>query len=240
MQNNIPKSSKNLQSNEYKCDHCSKTFKTESGWLKHSCKFKKRWNDRNEQFFIKGFEIFQKFYFFHTRSKKEKTRDDFIESKYYDYFIKLSLFLSNGLVCYTDKYYYYLFKNNIKMVLWAEYDTYQKFLLDIYKTEEPHIAIERTLGYIGKWSSDLDIPWVDFFREISPGMATDWIRYGKISPWILYCNKGDFGLPLIERITDEQLNIIAKIIDPVLWQRRLALGEKKILDYIEMLKDQGM
>lgn len=235
--------SRNLKKSDidlYKCEHCGKNFKTENGLIKHLCKTKKRWLEKDELYFQKGFIIFQKFNEIVLRARKEKTRDEFISSSYYDGFINLSKFLLSSPVAFTEKYYLYLFKNNIKMNIWDQYETYRKFLLDFYKTDDPTKALERTLGFIGKWAENKEVPWTSFFKDVSPGLAIDWIKYGRISPWILYCNQGSFGISLFERISDEQLNMIAIIIDPVIWNRRLAVDEKKIMDFVEVLKEYGM
>lgn len=240
MEKSISKNSKNLKSEEFKCSHCSKVFKTETGLIKHTCKLKKRWLEKDESYFIKAFAIFQKFYDMMFKSKKSKTRDDFIASKFYDYFIRLSKFISNGLVAFTEKYYVYLFKNNVNMNLWDNHTIYETFILKYNKMEEPSYAIERSLLNIEKWSENTQIPWTNFFREVSIGLAIDWIRFGKISPWLIWCNNADFSQPLLSRMSDEQLNMIGNIINPNLWQNKVLYDEHKIMDYNKMLIDQGM
>lgn len=240
MEKSIRKNSKKLNENVFSCDHCGKEYKTENGLYKHTCKNKIRWNEKDDRDSKLAFKIFIEFNLYISRSKKEKTLDDFINSNYYDYFKKLSIFILNGYVILHEKYYNYLFKTNINMKSWNQYSIYQGFLLDLYKKEQPTHAIERTLNYIGKWSEDHNEPWVDFFNKVSPSLAIDWILYGKISPWVLYCNNGEFGMKIFSRITDEQLNIISPMIDPIVWSKRLPTGEIKIQDYVQMMKDQGM
>lgn len=233
------KNLKNLPS-KFLCEHCNKEYKTESGLYRHSCKKKTRWNEKDERHIKLAFKIFVDFNNYISRSKKEKSFVDFIDSQFYDYFKNLSIFILNGYVILYEKYYNYLFKNNINMKTWDRYSTYQVFLLELYKIEQPSHAVERTLNYIGKWAEERNECWVDFFNNISPSLAIDWILYGKISPWVLYCNNGYFGMKIFSRISDEQLNIISRIIDPIVWSKRLPTGEIKIQDYINMMKEQGM
>lgn len=239
MESSIKKNLKNSPSN-YTCEHCGKEYKTETGFYKHSCKKKVRWAEREEKHIKLAFKIFVDFNNYLRKNKKDKTYDDFMDSQFYDYFKKLAIFISNGYVILYEKYYYYLFKNNINMKSWDQYIIYQTFLLDLYKIEEPYHAVERTLNYIGKWAEEREESWVDFFNNVSPSLAIDWILYGKITPWVLYCDNGYFGSKIFSRISDEQLNIISRMIDPLVWSKRIPNGEKKIMDYINMMKEQGM
>jgi hypothetical protein len=60
--------------------------------------------------------------------------------------------------------------------------------------------------------------------------ATHDIKEGLISPWIILNTKS--GKQMLQRMNDEQLEIISPIIDPQFWQRRF----KALPADIELIK----
>jgi hypothetical protein len=66
--------------------------------------------------------------------------------------------------------------------------------------------------------------WTDFFRKVSPGVATKWIRSGRVSPWLLYT----VGDDLLDRMSNEQMSMIKEWIDPAFWPFKLRTHAQEV------------
>ena len=74
------------------------------------------------------------------------------------------------------------------------------------------------------WSEETEEPeqqpeFSDYFRAISTNRFILNVQNGRISPWAIYCC--DSGIEKMETLTDDQIVLVIRWIDPEFWQRRL-------------------
>ena len=83
-----------------------------------------------------------------------------------------------------------------------------------------------------------DRPYNVFFREISRPRLIHWVKSGRISPWIIFnCNSGN---AVIDKLTDDELNIINEYLEPTFWTRKFST-RKEDVDFVQMvLKEAGL
>lgn len=203
-------------STNYKCEHCERTFSNEKILASHLCANKLRYLDKNEKNVKLGFWAYQKFNRFCYPSTKEKTLDQFINSKLYADFIRFGTYLKNNPPIYPEQYIEFLLIGQVDITKWALPYIYDAYLRELNKKETPMAAMERTVVLMSEWGDDNNCDWVDFFKEVSTNQATLWLQTGKISPWVFYLT--DTSKYLLERMNEEQLNIVQKAIDADFWE----------------------
>ena len=215
----------------FKCEYCGKKFAKETTMFVHMCEQKRRYLAKNEKHVQAGLLAFQKFFEFAQRGKAPKTFDEFVTSPYYTAFVKFGSFLINTAPIYPEKFIEYVIKSGVKLDHWCRDELYDQYLVGVIKVEPADGAIQRTLETMIEWGEKNNAPWEHYFKYASLSRATHDIKEGRISPWILLNTKG--GKEMLKQMNDEQLDIIAPIIDPGYWRRRF----KSLPADTELVKD---
>ena len=220
------------------CKFCSKGFGSERTLSVHMCVKKKRWAERDTIGSRIGFRVFQRFYELTTQSKKPKTQEDFIESKFYADFVKFGRHLVRLNPINADAFIDFVIKNGVKLSQWGEDFVYDTFLEDFMKTESAEAALERTILEMQDWATENKKEYFNFFREVNANEATFLIRAGRISPWVLYLAPS--ADELFTRLSYEQGKIINTVIDPARWQARFMLKKDDVKFVTTILEEAGL
>lgn len=224
---------------EHKCVYCNRVFKNEKNLFNHSCVKKLRFLDKDTRTSRIGFAAFQKFYVTVQRSKKLKTFDDFINSKFYIEFIKFGKYVVDNNILNPDYFIDFCLKNGLKLRDWMKDSVYETYLREINKKEDSIKAAERTILLMKQWSDDTDNNYNDFFRLVDPMLFIHYSKLGRISPWVLYnCDSGKEFLE--NKITPDQLNIIIEWIDPDYWMKKFRMNKSERQFLQKILKKEGL
>lgn len=208
------------------CRWCGKDFRTERTLSAHMCVKKRRWADQDMTHARLAFRVYQMFYKLNTASSKPKTPEDFIQSQYYEGFVKFGRACVRNQYLDPEAFAEWLIRNGVKLADWCKDSVYDQYLLDYVKKETGLRALERSIIYLAEWSTESGEPWQDYFRVVSTPRAVHDIRSARISPWLLYLsNSGD---QLLTRFGDEQVNIIHKLIDAKFWMRVFAHHQEEV------------
>jgi len=215
----------------YKCEYCQKLFAKEKTLVVHICEQKRRHISRNEKHVQAGLLTFQKFYDFAQKGKTKKTFDDFVDSPYYTAFVKFGSFLVNTNPIYPEMFIDYVVKSGVKIDHWCRDELYDIYISELIKNEPADGAIQRSITTMMDWSDKNNAPWEHYFAYVNLNRATHDIKEGLISPWLVLNTKS--GKEMLQRMNDEQLEIIGAVIDPQYWIRKF----KSLPADIELIKD---
>jgi len=197
----------------------------------HLCEKKRRWLQKDEKRVRYGLYAFQRFYKLSAGNKKEKTYDDFVNSSYYNAFVKFGSFLNNVKPLYPEKYIDYVVTSGVKLDHWAKDSLYEKYVLEFILKEDVHTALERSIQSMVAWSEDKSAPWNHYFMYVSTNKAVWDIKDGKVSPWlVLNCKTGK---GLLSKFNDEQLGMVYHVINPEHWAMRF----KRLPNDVQLVKD---
>ena len=203
---------------DYVCEHCGSKFTKEKTLVVHMCEPKRRYLARTDTHVVMGYTAYNRFYTLTQKLKILKSYDDFAKSPYYNAFVKFGSFISNVNPLYPDKYIDYVVTSNIKLDHWCREELYEKFVIDLIKTEPIETALERTIDTMTKWADENNSAWNHYFIYANPNRAMFHIKDGKISPWLLLnCTTGK---DLLNKFNDEQLETIGAMIDPIFWKKK--------------------
>lgn len=219
------------------CEFCKKTFVKDTALFKHSCEMKRRWLWRDEKYIRFGFRCYQRFYEISLRTKKARTYEDFMSSQYFTAFTGFGRYILDINAIEPEGFLDYLIREEVPLKDWTSTAWYSRWVRELAKKEDPQKAVERNILLMEQWSRDTGEPWQDFFRKVSPALATKWIQSGRISPWLLY---SDSGNQLFERLSDEQLMMVKEWINPLFWSDKVK-KHKDDMDFIKsVLKEAGV
>lgn len=184
-----------------------------------------------------AFILYSKFFEISMR-KNDKTYYDFITSKYFDGFMKFGKYVIDIQAIRPDEFMKFLIKASVKFDDWTRDFIYDQYVRELNKKETPDAAVERTILLFQQWEQDSGKPWNDFFREIHPNQAVGYIKSGRISPWVLY--SAPSAIALLERMSDEQVSIVEKSVDPRFWSYKFEQEEKYVSFIRSLLTEYGL
>lgn len=221
----------------FKCEFCKKEYTRESALIAHMCEKKRRWLWRDEKHVRIGFMAYRKFYELCMYSKKEITYQDFMKSKQYNSFTKFGKYLVDINAVKPERFVEFVIKANVKVDDWTAAWVYETWVRELAKKEDPDEAFKRNILLMEQWGRENGDEWFNFFRNISTTLATQWIKSGRISPWVLFTSVGG---QLIDRMTDEQLEMVKDFINPIYWKPKITAYKDDIIYYDMLLKNAGV
>lgn len=168
-----------------------------------------------------GLELFRRFYELNTATKNAKTVEEFIDSQYYKSFIKFARKLMDLRPVDQARFVDYVFRNGIKDRDWCRDAVYEAYIVDLLAKEPADRGLERSIQTMEEWGEKVGMPFNEFFAKVAPPEATHLIKMGKISPWVLYLAPG--ADLLWGRLSDEQVEIIASVINSKVWFTRFSI-----------------
>lgn len=215
----------------YKCEYCGKLFAKEKTLVVHICEQKRRHLSKDEKHVQAGLLTFQRFYDIAQKGKSPKSFDDFASSPYYTAFIKFGSFLVNTAPIYPERFIDYVIKSGVKLDHWCRDEIYDQYISELIKIEPADGAIQRSIKTMMDWADKNNAAWEHYFLYVNLNRATHDIKEGLISPWLLLNVKS--GKEMLQRMNDEQLEIVGPVVDPQYWLKRF----KSLPADVELVKD---
>jgi len=215
----------------YKCEYCGKLFAKEKTLFIHICEQKRRHLSKNEKHVQAGLLTFQRFYAITNKNSKAKTFDEFAKSPYYTAFVKFGSFMINTAPIYPERFIDFVIKSGVKLDHWCRDELYDTYISELIKIEPADGAIQRSIQTMMDWADTNKAEWEHYFAYVNLNRATHDIKEGLVSPWMVLNTKS--GKEMLQRLNDEQLDIIAPIIDPQFWMKRFKSSPADL----ELVKD---
>lgn len=231
---------KDQKMSSFACDFCKRSFKKEISLINHSCEKKRRWFNKDESHIRTAFLAWNRFYELNSFGQKHAQRNfmNFINSKYYNAFVKFGKHISDLNAVDPGKFIDYVIKNNIPIDKWAHDFVYEQYIRELVRQESAENALERNIKLMNDWSLEQNENWYDFFRKVNTNQAVAWIMNGRISPWVLY--NVDSALDFFDRCTPEQISIIKKTAPPGPWKIKFDKNQDSCRFIKSTLKESGM
>jgi hypothetical protein len=151
--------------------------------------------------------------------------------------VKFGHYLRNLKPLDLNSFVDHLIKQGVHLNHWTLPQVYGTWVIDFVQKESPFAALERCVKIMQDWASSNNDDWNNFLHKVNAQLATEMIRTGKISPWLLYSTSGQ---SLLERLSDEQINLIQEMVDPTYWSRRFKQFEGEAKQVNLLLKEYGI
>lgn len=207
-----------LHTKPFECQYCKSKFVKESTLMVHVCESKRRALAQKEKHVVIGFETYNTFFQKTQNFHGVKTYENFCKSPYYNAFVKFGSFVSNVKPLYPDKFISYVVTSGTKLDHWCRDELYDRYVVDLIKTESVETALERSINHMIDWGDTNTAQWNHYFLYVSLNRAMYDIKDGKISPWIILNSKS--GKLMIKKFNDEQLAAISSVLDIPFWMHK--------------------
>jgi hypothetical protein len=222
---------------KYGCEFCKREFLRESTVLKHICEYKHRWLEKDRQGNRIGFQAWLQFYLKNSTSKKNRTYEEFIKSAYYTAFVKFGSYCVDINALNVNRYVDWLLKNQVKVDAWNSDNSYNKFLTEYLREEDPLDAIARSIETTILLAESERVLNRDILRYANKNKICYAITTGKISPWMLY--QSDSGTKFLDGLDETQVKMIIDYINPELWAIKFIRDMKIVPQVKELLVAVG-
>lgn len=214
----------------YVCQYCNHKFVKEKTLAVHVCEQKRRALAKTEKHVVLGYDTYNRFYKRTQNAKGDKSYDDFARSPYYNAFVKFGSFVSNVNPLYPDRFIDYVINSGVKLDHWCRDELYDKYVVDLVKTETVETALQRSISHMMDWAETNGSQWNHYFLYVSLSRACYDIRDGKVSPWLaLNCKSGK---ELLRKFSDEQLQAASSVLDIPFWLNKF----KRLPADVEVVK----
>lgn len=223
---------------EYTCKFCKKSYSRETTLQAHMCVQKRRFNDADTAGSRIGFQAYKRFHEKNFFGKKEKTFEEYITSQYYLDFARLGNYIVNLKPISQALFIDYIFDSNVKSSEWTKDILYECFVADLVKREPADAGAIRSIETIIEWCSKHDCEVTNFFATVPIYEASHMIKFGKISPWVLYLSTT--GDDLISRFNEDVVSSINSILYPPFWRARIRKFEDDAAFVSTLLEDAGI
>lgn len=226
---------------KYTCKYCGKEFRQEKTLTAHLCEKKRRWQQEKEVGVQLGLKAYLRFYETTQGSAKLKSYSDFVESPYYNAFVKFGRYCQDIRCVNFSNYLDWLLKNNKKLDFWTKDTLYAEWLPNYLKREAVSDALERALKEMTGYAEEhpeLRNGFSDYFHYGNSNRICHHISTGRISPWVVY--NCDSGIAFLEGLSEEQIQLVLPWIDPGFWQKRFTdyMGDTEWVK--DILKKAGL
>lgn len=223
---------------KYACGFCRKAFTNERTLSAHMCVKKRRNLEKDNVASRMGLQLYRRFYELNTPTKNPKSFEDFIDSKYYTTFIKFARHLMDLRPVDQGRFIDFVFQNGVKDRDWCKDKVYEAYIVDLLSKEPASRGLERSIKTMEEWAQRTGYSFNEFFVHVAPSEATQMIRMGKISPWVLYL--AETSDALWNRLSSEQGEIIVSVVDPNIWRAKFEI-KKDDCDFArEVLREAGI
>lgn len=222
----------------FKCEFCKHAFAREKTLLVHMCNEKERWLNRDEKYVRYGFMVYRRFYEISYRGKEPPEYARFVKSKMYSAFVKFGRYLLHINAINPEGFVDFLLKTQIPIDRWDKPLVYETYVRDLSKRESVEDAVTRNILLMQQWSTHTGEPWQEFFRKVTPEQATEYIRSGRISPWLLYTAASAENM--FNRMSPEQEMLIKGYIDTGFWSIMLDRHKDDVQWLKNLLDEEGV
>lgn len=165
------------------CDHCSRDFQTENGFMNHFCR-------EREKLDLLRSPLGQTAYSYYSTWLKLKKRsvppaETFMSSRQFNYFVNFAEWSNKTAVPNVTRFIELMVETDTPPMLWCRSTTYALYLQWYDGAYPPELQFIETLDLLKGYALDLNCQLKDVFKEIGSVDLARLVRRRKISPWLL-------------------------------------------------------
>lgn len=201
----------------FECEYCGSVLKTTRGLEKHRCQRKALIEETGEISLVRAYTLFDFWFRYNGLAKKSKTIEQFMKSPYFNLFIGFEKHVAASRV-HSREFLKWLVDTRVNSRDWTKESVLAAFSSFYSKNCEAVPSMTKTLENIAVWCDQHGIDSGDFFRYIGPGEAIQWMRNGKLSPWVVLVSEK--SMQMFERMSKEQIDFSGELMDLDHWEAR--------------------
>lgn len=208
------------------CSFCHKIFKSDSIFLSHSCKQKKRMEEASSPMGMAACSLYQTW--FRKQNKVPPRPESFISSKYFRTFILFAEFVKQVKLPTPDLFISLMLARGYPPYMWRTNDIYIEYLMYLDTKVSPLDHVEKSIETLQKICNTNSIPISDFYSNTTPEALLQLLELRQISIWIIFFSS-KFKQLWKEKFNETNKIHFKRLFPEHLWTARLnADAELKI------------
>lgn len=187
----------------------------------------------------RAYDLFSFWYAYNAFAHKTKKFEEFARSPYFKIFVDLVGYCERAGVTSAREYLRWLTDKRVASKLWMLDATLKAHRAELHKREDAVSATVRCVDRIVIWCGQRATDPSAFFDVIGPGELVQWIKTGKMTPWVLLISEQ--GESALAELSDEQMHALSASLDVGYWigvfQEKPEVVEeaKQVLDAVGLL-----
>jgi hypothetical protein len=165
--------------------------------------------------------------------------EEFARSTLYGAFVRFGRYVGEINAISPHLFVDFLLKAEVKIDRWCNASVYETYLRELNKIESPDAAVERNILLMQAWANERpERHWTNFFREVEPALAAQWIKSGRVSPWVLMVAAS--AADLLTRMSDEQIGVVNTAVDPAFWEKMIEKHRAEVDQIRQIMAEAGI
>lgn len=203
-----------MKERKYQCKFCKTRFVYEDRFIAHRCKQM----IRDEEFRTPEGQAAWIHYQSWMKAYRRMVPNSsgFLQSKYYNSFMKFARFCKDANVPDTETYIWLMKERDISPTIWTNDQVYGLYLEFMDRKLPPMKHAQITVDTILDLADDFQCTSSEVFDHITPNELIQLLRQRQLSPWILL-HSGKFKHFFINKLSVEERIIMESIIRPPYW-----------------------
>ena len=203
-----------VETPDFVCKHCHKSFSSETRYLAHYCSQMKRLDEFKTPIGQAALGYYQRW--MRTMKRNAPAAGAFIESKYFRTFINFAQFVAKVSLPMPEKFIWLMNEKKYPPTMWTNDDAYTQYVEFLDRKAEPMdqvcLSIKTLLAIADAADDDIS----NVFDHITPSELIQFVRIRQLSPWLLL-HSIKFKLFFRDKMSDEQKIILENLINPEYW-----------------------
>lgn len=222
----------------HQCPFCGKCYSSEKSLINHTCKYRLRWNWRDNRDYSMAFMIYCHYYTTQFRGNKP-SYEDFMYGRYFDAFVKFAVYMLNNDITEPQKFIDFVMKHGIRLDDWCKDGTYELYIRHHVENEPALRAAERNVLLMQQYGDRDNYHWTEFFDRVAPAEAVRLVKMGRLSPWIIY-GLASAQMKLLARFSPEQLELIEQYAPVATWKKKFFAKRDDLNDIRQIFESVGL
>ncbi len=163
----------------------------------------------------------------------------FLQSKYYNSFIKFALFVKSAHIPDVETYVWLMKERDVSPTIWTNDQVYGLYLEFMDRKLAPMKHAQITVDTLLDIADDFQCEAEDVFDHLSPNEVIQLLRQRRLSPWILL-HSGKFKQFFIHAVSPEERIIMESIIRPPYWAEKFKTCESDVVQMKKFVLGLGL
>lgn len=216
------------------CKYCGKKIAKRATFERHECEKMKRYKICKTKKGMAAFDDYR--YWISLKGKTVVKLGTFVDSKYFNSFIKLQSFMSEKGIPDRKLFIRYGTELKIAPMLWRSQDFYESFIKYYDTNVDPVVQVKNTLRFIVKLSELLECDITEVFDNLLATEVARLIFERRLSPWFLLFSKT--FKKYLHMISDPSHHVLlTTLIDPIEWKNKFKQNKETVSRIKSMLSD---
>ena len=218
------------------CEHCKATFQSESRFMRHSCKEKRRAE-------LMRRPLGQSAYAFYCtwmkmRKFSQQSSAAFMESRFYQSFINFAELVVNANIARTDKFIEIMVDGEVQPPLWCSPEAYSLYTAWHDSLQPPLQQVEESITYLIDIADREGVKLDDIFEHLGAQRILSFVRQRRLSPWFLFCST-KFS-KTIKSLDPAHLKAFDMVINSNYWGQKFQESKATVAQIKEITKELNL